>query len=201
MGEFNLTELPAAPRGVPQIEVTFKIDVNGILAVKAVDKGTGKEASIEVKGSGGLSDEEIEKMRRDAEAHAEDDKKRKLLVELKNTGDQTVYSTERLLNGENAGKISGDLRGTVESALSTLKDNLKGDDAEAIRRATDAVNEAAMKIGEQMYAADGGTAGAAADGDATGGPDVAPPHPEAGSDRAKPDDEDVIDAEYEVKKD
>ena len=196
LGTFNLNDIAPAPRGMPQIEVTFNIDVNGILAVKASDKATGKEASIEVKGSGGLSDEEIEKMRRDAESHAEEDKKRKLLVELKNTGDQTVYATEKLLNGENGGKISGELRGEVESALSTLKDNLKGDDAEAIRRATDAVNNAAMKVGEQMYAGQPGDAGAT--GDATGGPDVAP---EAESDRAKPSDEDVIDAEYEVKKD
>ena len=195
LGTFNLNDIAPAPRGMPQIEVTFNIDVNGILAVKASDKSTGKEASIEVKGSGGLSDEEIEKMRRDAESHAEEDKKRKLLVELKNTGDQTVYATEKLLNGENGGKISGELRGEVESALSTLKDNLKNDDAEAIRRATDAVNNAAMKVGEQMYA---GQQGAPGGGDATGGPDVAP---EAQSDRVTPQDEDVIDAEYEVKKD
>ena len=195
LGTFNLNDIAPAPRGMPQIEVTFNIDVNGILAVKASDKSTGKEASIEVKGSGGLSDEEIEKMRRDAESHAEEDKKRKLLVELKNTGDQTVYATEKLLNGDNAEKITPDLRGNVESALSTLKDNLKGDDAEAIRRAIDKVNDASMKIGEAMYAnagADAANAGAAGD------PDVAP---EAESDRAKPQDEDVIDAEYEVKKD
>ena len=194
LGTFNLNDIAPAPRGMPQIEVTFNIDVNGILAVTAADKGTGKKASIEVKGSGGLSDEEIEKMRKDAESHAEEDKKRKLLVELKNTGDQTVYATERLLNGENAEKISAELRGNVESALSTLRDNLKADDAEAIRRAIDAVNNATMKVGEAMYAG----AGAADAGNATGGPDVAP---EAESDRAKASDEDVIDAEYEVKKD
>ena len=202
LGTFNLTDLAPAPRGVPQIEVTFNIDVNGILNVKAVDKGTGKEANIEVKGSGGLSDEEIEKMCRDAEAHAEDDKKRKLLVELKNTGDQTLYATRKLVNGEQGAKIDGGLRGEMESALSTLESNLKGDDAEAIRRATDKVNELAMKAGEQMYAA-GNAADAGnpnADGGATGGPDAGAA-PEAGSDRAKAADEDVIDAEYEVKKD
>ncbi len=193
LGEFNLTDIPPAPRGIPQIEVTFNIDVNGILNVTAVEKGTGKKASIEVKGSGGLSDEEIERMRRDAEAHAEEDKKRKTLVDLKNRGDQLVYQTEKLLSGENAGKIPGDLRGTVESALSTLRDNLKNDDAEAIRRAIEGVEAASMKVGERLYADQGPPPPGAGAGEGAA--------PEAESDRATKSDEDVIDAEYEVKKD
>ncbi len=198
LGEFNLSDIPPAPRGVPQIEVTFNIDVNGILSVKAVDKSSGKEASIQVKGSGGLSDEEIERMKRDAEQHAEDDKKRKQLVELKNTADQTVYGTEKLLSGENADKIPGNVRGQVESALNQLKSVKEGDDADAIKKSLDAVNTAAMKIGEAAYAASAAQAAAGAPGPDAGGEDVAP---EAGEDRAKPEDEDVIDAEYEVKKD
>ena len=190
LGTFNLTDLPPAPRGVPQIEVTFKIDVNGILQVAAKDLGTGKEANIQVENSGGLDKDQIEKMKREAETHAEDDKKRREVIELKNQGDQLVYATEKLLNGENAEKIPGDVRGTIESSLSALKENLKGDDAEAIKRSLKSVQDASMKAGESMY---GG-------GDAGGG---AQPGPEAQSDRAtagepKPD-EDVIDAEYEVK--
>ena len=199
LGEFNLADIPPAPRGVPQIEVTFNIDVNGILNVTAVEKGTGKKSSIEVKGTGGLSDEEIERMRRDAEAHAEEDKKRKALVELKNRGDQLVYQTEKLLSGEDAGKIPGDVRGDVESALTTLRDNLKTDDAEAIKRAFANVEAAAMKIGERLYAEQAQQAAAGGSpppGGAAGGGAA----PEAGNDRATRTDDDVIDAEYEVKK-
>ena len=195
LGTFNLTDIPPAPRGMPQIEVTFNIDVNGILNVTAADKGTGKKASIEVKGSGGLSEAEIERMRRDAEAHAAEDKKRKELVELKNRGDSVLYQTEKMLSGENAEKIPADLRSGVESSLSTLRDNLKTDDAEAISRALKNVEDAAMKIGERLYAQQAGAPGAP--GEAPGGG----PAPEAGADRATKSDEDVIDAEYEVKKD
>ena len=201
LGKFDLSDIPPAPRGVPQIEVTFNIDVNGILSVKAVDKGTNKQASIEVKGSGGLSDDEIEKMKRDAEQHAEEDKKRKELVDLKNTADQTVYGTEKLLTGENAEKIPGEIRADVERELNRLKEVKDGDDADAIKKSLEAVNAAAMKIGEAAYASAGaadagGEAGPEATASAEGGS-----APEAESDRAKPEDEDVIDAEYEVKKD
>ncbi len=199
LGEFNLSDIPPAPRGVPQIEVTFKIDVNGILNVKAVDKGTSKEASIEVKGSGGLSDDEIEKMKREAEQHAEEDKKRKELVTLKNEADQVVHGTEKLLSGEHADKIPGDVRGEVESALNRLKEVKDGDDVDPIKKAMEAVNAAAMKIGEAAYAAGQGAEGAGPSAEATPGDG---PAPEAEPDRAKAsDDEDVIDAEYEVKKD
>ena len=195
LGKFDLSDIPPAPRGVPQIEVTFNIDVNGILAVKAVDKGTNKEASIEVKGSGGLSDDEIERMKREAEQHAEEDKKRKTLVELKNTADQTVYATEKLLNGEQAANIPGDVRGEVESALNRLKEVKDGDDADAIKRNLEATNAAAMKVGEAAYASAAQNAADGAGGESAAGP-------EAASDRATAQaDDDVIDAEYEVKKD
>ena len=201
LGEFNLSDIPPAPRGVPQIEVTFNIDVNGILSVKAVDKSSGKEASIEVKGSGGLSDDEIERMKADAEKHAEEDKKRKEVVDLKNQADQVVHGTEKLLNGENADKIPAEVRGEVESALNRLKEVKDGDDADVIKKALEAVNAAAMKIGEAAYASQAGAAAGGPEADVSAGA-AGGAAPEAESDRATAsDDEDVIDAEYEVKKD
>ena len=193
LGTFNLTDLPPAPRGVPQIEVTFKIDVNGILAVSAKDLGTGKQANIEVQNTGGLDKDQIEKMKADAEQHAEEDKKRREVIDLKNQGDGVVFSTEKMLGGDGAEKIPGDVRGEVESALSALKENLKGDDGEAIKRSITNVQNAAQKAAASMYAQP----------DAGG----AQPGPEAQSDRATgaaagagaKADEDVIDAEYEVK--
>jgi molecular chaperone DnaK len=205
LGEFNLTDIPPAPRGMPQIEVTFNIDVNGILNVKAADKGTSKEASIEVKGSGGLSDDEIERMKADAEKHAEEDKKRKELVDLKNQADQAVYGTEKELE-KHGEKISGEVRSEVESAVNRLKEVKDGDDAEPIKKALEAVAAAAMKIGEAAYAdqqANAGTAtsGPTPDGAPEADSDRGPASPEADADRTKPEDDDVIDAEYEVKKD
>ncbi|MGF1635298.1 MAG: molecular chaperone DnaK [Phycisphaerae bacterium] len=201
LGTFNLTDLPPAPRGIPQIEVKFNIDVNGILTVSAKDRGTGKEAKIEVQNAGGLSDAEIEKMRADAEAHAEEDKKRRELIELKNQADGVIYSTEKLINGENAEKIPSDVRGEIESALSQLKANKDGDDVEALRRSLEAVQAASMKAGEAMYKDAGQQAAAGAN--AAGGPEGEGPGPEAKSDRATGQQgekgDDVIDAEYEVK--
>ncbi len=193
LGEFNLNDIPPAPRGVPQIEVTFNIDVNGILGVKAVDKSSGKEASIEVKGSGGLSDEEIERMKADAEKNAEADKKRREVVDLRNQADGSITSTEKLLNGEDADKIPGDVRSEVESALNRVKEVKDQDDGDVIKKALETLNTAVMKIGEAAYAAAGG-----ADADPTASAEGAAP--EAEGDRVKPEDDDVIDAEYEVKK-
>ena len=195
LGEFNLNDIPPAPRGVPQIEVTFNIDVNGILGVKAVDKSSGKEASIEVKGSGGLSDEEIEKMKADAEANAEADKKRREVVDLRNQADGAITSTEKLMSGDDADKISPEIRGEVESALNRLKEVKDNDDGGVIKGALDTLNTAVMKIGEAAYAA----AGAEGVGDPTASAEGGAP--EAESDRVKAEDDDVIDAEYEVKKD
>jgi molecular chaperone DnaK len=195
LGTFNLTDLPPAPRGVPQIEVTFKIDVNGILNVTAKDLGTQKEANIEVKGSGGLSDDEIEKMRTEAEAHAEDDKKKRELVDAKNQADAAIFGAEKLLNGENAEKIPGDVRGEIENAVSSLKTAKEGDDLDAIKRNMETLQNAQMKAGEAMY---GNPSQAAADAGAdptanrAGGP-------ESTGDRTKATDDDVVDAEYEVK--
>ncbi len=187
LGTFNLEGLPPAPRGVPQIEVTFKIDVNGILAVSAKDKGTGKEANITVQNSGGLSKEEIEKMKRDAEAHEAEDKKRREVVDMKNQGDTLIASTEKTLS-EYGEKVPPEIRSEIDSALSTLKEQVKGEDAEAIKRGIENLQKASYKLGEHIYKATGSAPGAGA-----------APGPEATSDRgtgAGPKkDDDVIDAE------
>jgi molecular chaperone DnaK len=199
LGTFNLTDIPPAPRGLPQIEVTFNIDVNGILNVSAKDLGTSKEAKIEVQGSGGLSKDEVEKMKRDAEAHAEEDRKRRELIDLKNQGDALVYQTEKSLR-EYGEKVSGDIRGQIESALNNLRDALKGDDAESIKRTMENLNQVSHKLAEEMYRSAAGAAGAAGAGPS----DPPQPGPEATTERAPTEagekkEEDVIDAEYEVK--
>jgi molecular chaperone DnaK len=186
LGTFNLEGIAPAPRGLPQIEVTFKIDVNGILSVTAKDKGTNKEANISVQNSGGLSKEEIEKMKKDAELNEAEDKKRREVVDLKNQGENLAFSTEKTLT-EYGDKVPAEIRSEIESALSSLKENLKGEDGESIKRGIDNVQKASQKLGEHMYKAAADTAGAAG---------VAP---EAATDRgttgdAKKDD-DVIDAE------
>jgi molecular chaperone DnaK len=187
LGRFNLTGLPPAPRGMPQIEVAFKIDANGILSVHAKDLGTGKEHSIEIKGSSGLSSAEIEKMRKDAESHAEDDRKRRELVDAKNKGDQLAYAAEKGLK-DMGDKVGAQERGDIESAISRLREALKGDDMSAITRATEALEQASHKVAEQMYKQ---TASA-------GGPQTPPPGA-AGEGKESKGGEDVIDAEYEVK--
>ncbi|MCE5276420.1 MAG: molecular chaperone DnaK [Planctomycetaceae bacterium] len=191
LGRFNLTGLPPAPRGMPQIEVAFKIDANGILNVHAKDLGTGKEHSIEIKGSSGLSSAEIEKMRKDAESHAEDDRKRRELIEAKNKGDQLAYTAEKALK-DMGDKVGAQERGDIESAISRLREALKGDDMSAITRATEALEQASHKVAEEMYKK-AGAAGGAPGGEQT-------PPPGAGGEGKEPKGgEDVIDAEYEVK--
>ncbi len=190
LGRFNLTGLPPAPRGVPQVEVSFNIDANGILSVSAKDMATGKEQSIEIKGSSGLSQDEIDKMRKDAESHAADDRKRRELVDLKNQGDAMAYQMEKMLR-EQGEKVSPDDRGNIESAISALKEALKGDDAAAIKRSMENLEKSSHKVAEEMYKAAAAAAGQAS----------APP---PGDQQAPPDDagkggDDVIDAEYEVK--
>src|SRR5262245_52010646 len=133
LGTFNLTDLPPAPRGMPQIEVTFNIDVNGILSVSAKDLGTGKESKITVQNSGGLSKEEIEKMKSDAEAHSAEDKKRREVIDLKNQGESLAYATEKSLK-EYGEKVSADTRANIESALNNLRDALKSDDGDRIKK-------------------------------------------------------------------
>ncbi len=188
LGRFNLTGLPPAQRGVPQIEVNFSIDANGILNVTAKDLATGKVQSIEIKGSSGLTQEEIDNMRKDAEAHGEDDRKRRELVDLKNQGDSLAYQTEKMLK-EQGDKVPAEDRGNIESALTGLRDALKTDDAEAIKRTMEALTQSSHKVAEAMYQAAG--AQVATDGEQ-------PSAPPAGDVEDKGGD-DVIDAEYEVK--
>jgi molecular chaperone DnaK len=150
LGQFDLMGIPPAPRGMPQIEVTFDIDANGIVNVSAKDKATGKEQQIRIQASGGLSEADIQKMVKDAEANAAEDKKRREAVDAKNHADALVHSTEKAL-AEHGSKIADTERRAIEDAVSDLKEALKGDDAEAIKAKTNALAQASMKLGEAMY--------------------------------------------------
>ncbi len=150
LGQFDLMGIPPAPRGMPQIEVTFDIDANGIVNVSAKDKATGKEQQIRIQASGGLSEADIDKMVKDAEANAEADKKRREAVDAKNHADALVHSTEKAL-AEHGSKIAETERRSIEDAVSDLKEALKGDDAEAIKAKTNTLAQASMKLGEAMY--------------------------------------------------
>ena len=150
LGQFDLVGIPPAPRGVPQIEVTFDIDANGIVNVSAKDKATSKEQQIRIQASGGLSEADIEKMVKDAEANAAEDKKRREAVEAKNQADALVHSTEKAL-AEHGDKVDETERRAIEDAVSDLKEALKGDDAEAIKAKTNTLAQASMKLGEAMY--------------------------------------------------
>jgi molecular chaperone DnaK len=199
LGRFDLTDIPPAPRGTPQIEVEFAIDANGILNVSATDKATGKTQQIEIKGSSGLNEDEIEKMKQDAEAHAEDDKARRELVETKNKAEMMMHETKKSMD-EHGDKISQEARGSIESALSNLEEKLKGDDKEAIEAALTGLATAAEELGKAVYEATAAKAtetpgtpgtpgtGEAGDGECCGGD---------GEDCCNNGD-DVIDAEYEV---
>jgi len=191
LGRFQLSDIPPSPRGIPQIEVALDIDANGILHVSAKDLGTGKQQSIEIKSSSGLSDEEIKKMTRDAESHAEEDKKRRQVVDLKNQADQLIYSTEKTLK-EHGGKVSAETRGKIESAVNNLKEVAKGEDPAAIRRAIDNLNDATQELGKALYEE------AAKKQAATAGQARQTPPPESEVRRKGPGD-DVIDAEFEAK--
>src|SRR6187399_1397873 len=169
LGQFDLLGLPPAPRGVPQIEVTFDIDANGIVNVSAKDKGTGKEQQIRIQASGGLSEADIEKMVKDAESHAEDDKKRKAEVEAKNHAEALLHSTEKAL-AEHGSKVGDAERKAIENGMADLKEALKGDDATAIQAKTNALAQASMKLGEAMYKQQQeGQPGAGGPGGAAGG--------------------------------
>jgi len=156
LGRFMLDGIPPAPRGVPQIEVKFDIDANGILNVSAKDKGTGKEQSIRIEASSGLSDEEIEKMKKDAEVHAEDDKKKRELIEVKNTADTMVYTTEKMMKDVEEKKIevTDEEKKKVGDALSAVKEALSKEDVEAIKKASDELSTSAQAVGMKMYAAE-----------------------------------------------
>ena len=169
LGQFDLVGIPPAPRGVPQVEVTFDIDANGIVNVSARDKATSKEQSIRIQANGGLSDADIDKMVQEAEANKAEDEKRKAVVEAKNQAEAVVHSTEKAL-AEHGDKISGDDKSAIETALADAKSALEGDDAEAISAKTQTLIQASMKLGEAMYAAQQGGSeeqpqGAAADDD------------------------------------
>jgi molecular chaperone DnaK len=181
LGQFDLVGLPPAPRGVPQVEVTFDIDANGIVNVTAKDKATNKEQQIRIQASGGLSEADINKMVKEAEAHAADDKKRKENAEAKNHGDALVHSTEKAL-GEHGDKVDAGDRTAIENAIASLKEALKTDDADDIKTKTEALAQASMKLGEAMYKAQqagDAAADAAADGAGNG-----------------PKDDNVVDAEF-----
>lgn len=186
IGKFQLTDIPPAPRGVPQIEVTFDIDANGILHVAAKDLGTGKEQKITITASSGLSKDEVEKMRKDAEAHAEEDKAHKEEVEARNEADNAVYRTEKMLK-DNKDKISDSDRSKIESAVSAVKDALKGSDGAAIKSASEKLNEAWQAVSAELY-----KAGAKAQGEpGQAGGQPAGEQPKSGGKK----DEGVIDAE------
>jgi molecular chaperone DnaK len=184
LGQFDLVGIPPAPRGVPQIEVTFDIDANGIVNVSARDKGTGKEQQIRIQASGGLSESDIERMVKDAEAHAADDKKRKELAEAKNHGDAMVHATDKALS-EHGSKVGETERRAIEDAMAGLKEALKGDDVEDIKAKTQTLAQASMKLGEAMYQAQ--------QGGGEGGPDA--PGGDAGGAPGEKK-EDVVDAEF-----
>ena len=186
LGQFDLVGIPPAPRGMPQIEVTFDIDANGIVNVSAKDKATNKEQAIRIQASGGLSDADIEKMVKDAEANAEADKKKKELIEAKNQAESLIHTTEKTLK-ENADKVSSADKEAIESAITALKGVIEGDDAAAIKEKSDALMQASLKLGEAMYKAQGAAAGA---GNAQGA--------EQGAPEAEPKkDDNVVDADFE----
>jgi molecular chaperone DnaK len=150
LGRFDLTGIASAPRGVPQVEVEFNIDANGILNVKATDKSTGKAQEIKITGSSGLSKDEVERMAKEAEAHAAEDKARRELVDLKNQAEQVCYATEKAL-AEHGTKVSAETRASVESAVSNLRERVKGDDRAAIEAAMKQLNDASMELGKVVY--------------------------------------------------
>jgi molecular chaperone DnaK len=192
---------------MPQIEVEFNIDANGILNVSATDKATGKSQKIEIKGSSGLTKDEIERMKREAEAHAGEDKSRRELVDLKNQAEHLLYTTRKSLE-EHGARVSAQTRSNIESAVSNLERQVKGDDRKAIEAALKQLHDASIELGKAMYESAGAEVGKGAPGPAPGtGPGNAPgspgspgsgPRGSASTAEPKPDG-DVIDAEYEVK--
>jgi molecular chaperone DnaK len=179
LGQFDLVGIPPAPRGMPQIEVTFDIDANGIVNVGAKDKATSKEQSIRIQANGGLSDADIERMVKEAEANAAEDKLRKELVEAKNHADALIHTTEKAL-AEHGDKVGAPDKSAIEAAVAELKTALEGEDASAIQAKTQALMQVSMKLGEAMYKASAAGGGEGAEG--------------SGESQA---DEGVVDAEFE----
>ncbi|MFH1998594.1 MAG: Hsp70 family protein, partial [Planctomycetota bacterium] len=203
LGRFKLDGIPPAPRGIPQIEVNFDIDANGILSVSAKDLGTGKAQSIKIESSSGLSKEEVEKMRKDADAHADEDKKKRELIDLRNQADHLAYLTEKTVK-EHGDKVSEEERKNIETAREELKKAMEGNQAEEIKKAMEKLSQASYKLSEMIYkeaaesqqAAGAGKAGH--DGHGPGGSSSGGGGHAKKSDKG-PDGEDVIDAEFEVK--
>ncbi|MGH8713121.1 MAG: Hsp70 family protein, partial [Casimicrobiaceae bacterium] len=193
LGQFNLTDIPPAPRGMPQIEVTFDIDANGILHVTAKDKATGKENKITIKASSGLSEAEIERMVKDAEAHAEEDRKQLETVQARNGLDAMVHSVKKSL-GEYGEKVSADEKSKIEAALKDAEELLKDQqaDKDALEAKSEALMKASQKLGEAMYAQSQAEAQAAGGAGDQGGD---------GSGTKQPEDEKVVDAEFTEVKD
>jgi len=189
LGRFDLTDIPPSQRGVPQIEVNFDIDANGILHVSAKDKATGKEQSITIKASSGLSDDEINNMVKDAEAHADEDRKFHELVEVRNQADNLIHATKKSLD-DLADQVEADEKTQIEAAIEELQTALKGEDKDEVEAKTKALSEKAGKLAERAYAAQQAEAGGAAAGAAEG---------EQPADNATADD--VVDAEFEEVKD
>jgi molecular chaperone DnaK len=187
LGQFDLVGIPPAPRGVPQIEVTFDIDANGIVNVSASDKATGKAQSIRIQASGGLTDADIERMVKEAESHAEEDRKRRELIETKNQAEALIHSTDRMLK-DFGDKVQASDKAAVESAVEELKTSLQGEDTAAIKAKIDAVAQASMKLGEAMY-----HASQAASGEA-GGAGAGPSGSAGGDDK-------VVDVDFEEVRD
>ncbi len=183
LGQFDLVGIPPAPRGVPQVEVTFDIDANGIVNVSAKDKGTGKEQQIRIQASGGLSDSDIDQMVQDAEKFAEEDKQRRESAEVKNNTDSLVHATEKQLE-EHGDKIDADLKGEIETALAEAKTALEGDDIEEMKAKSQALTDVAMKMGQKIY-----------EQEQAAGPDAAGEAGEGASENSA-EDEDVVDAEF-----
>ena len=186
IGRFHLDGIPSAPRGVPQIEVTFDIDANGIVNVSAKDKGTGKEQKIQIQASGGLSDEEIEKMVKDAEANKEADKKKRESVDVRNQADTLIHSTEKNLK-EHGSKISDEEKKAIEDASTAVKEALKGEDIEDIKKKTETLVQASMKLGEAIYKSQQSTKPKSDKDD--------------GKDEKEKKDDNVVDADFEEVKD
>jgi molecular chaperone DnaK len=179
LGNFDLAGIPPAPRGIPQVEVTFDIDANGIVQVSAKDKGTGKEQQIRIQASGGLSDADIERMVKEAEQNAEADKQQREAVEAKNQGESLIHSTEKSLK-DYGDKVSAEDKAAIETALTALRDVLESDNADIIKEKTSALAEVSMKMGEAMYKASQAEAEAKASGEAQ-----------------RDSDDDVVDADFE----
>jgi molecular chaperone DnaK len=195
LGKFDLTDIPPAPRGMPQVEVSFDIDANGILNVSAKDKATGKEQKIVIKASSGLNEEEIKRMVRDAEAHAAEDKRFRELVEVRNKADGMIHTVEKSVK-DLGDKVESGERAKVEAAISDLRTALKGDDKNVIEKKTEALAQASASIAQKAYAdtQGGGAQGAAGPGGGSAGAG-------AGASGGQPGRDDVVDAEFEEVKD